>query len=704
MVKNIKLMNIYRYLFLLPLLSLALSIEAQNIIVATDTTKIPEVTLGEVSVSASRTNLRVKELPASVSMLSSYAIEANEISSLTDVTGAAPNFFMPDYGSKLTSPVYIRGIGSRINAPSVGLYVDNVPYFDRAAFNFDFFDIERIEILRGPHGTLYGRNTMGGIINIVTPSPFTTSGGKVSFTAGNYGYLNGTASYYGKAGENLGYSLAFNYLHKDGYYENQFTGDNVDKSDSYGFRNKLIWKPTSRLSIENVLNGEHSRQGGYPYALFNPSTGMAEEISYNQYSYYNRKMLSDAIVVQYHGDKNELRAVTSYQYLDDYQSIDQDFTVDSLYYVTQVQKQHMISQEITLRSLEKSRYHYLFGLYGFRQIFDKEVDVDVWSSDMRMLKDYDHTIGGYAIFHQSTLNNFLTEGLSLTAGIRFDWEKDELVYRYDREMGGSLTPLEDTLYPSLDYFEIMPKISLSYEAGKNSFYITASRGYKGGGFNSTFERPEDLNFDPEYSWNYEVGSKGSMWARKIYYEVALFYIDWKDQQIYQTVPSGRGSMLKNAGHSASKGFELTLKAIPLYGFENSLSYGYTHATFLSHVVDDATDHSGNFIPYVPRHTISVQTNKVHYINEGYFVDRISFNIAYRGVGEIFWKEDNQHSQDYYGVVDLKATFSRRNIGLDFWVKNLFNSSFESFYFTALGNEYVQMGKPVNFGTRLLIKF
>ena len=94
---------------------------------------------------------------------------------------------MPDYGSKLTSPVYIRGIGSRINSPSVGIYVDDVPYFEKAAFDFDFFDIDRVEVLRGPQGTLYGRNTMGGIINVFTKSPLTEKGSKIKLSAGNYG-------------------------------------------------------------------------------------------------------------------------------------------------------------------------------------------------------------------------------------------------------------------------------------------------------------------------------------------------------------------------------------------------------------------------------------------------------------------------------------------------------------------------------------
>ena len=94
-------------------------------------------------------------------------IANDEITSLADISSKVPNFFMMDYGSKLQSPVFIRGIGSRLGSPSVGLYVDNVPYFEKTTFGFDFFDIDRIEVLRGPQGTLYGRNTMGGIINVI---------------------------------------------------------------------------------------------------------------------------------------------------------------------------------------------------------------------------------------------------------------------------------------------------------------------------------------------------------------------------------------------------------------------------------------------------------------------------------------------------------------------------------------------------------
>ena len=125
------------------------------------------ITLNEIVVEASRDNSKLYAIPNSVSIISSNQIKTNGINSLPDVTSTVANLFMPEYGSKLTSPIYIRGIGSRINAPSVGLYVDYVPYFEKAAFNFDFFDINRIEVLRGPQGTQYGRNTMGGSYNFV---------------------------------------------------------------------------------------------------------------------------------------------------------------------------------------------------------------------------------------------------------------------------------------------------------------------------------------------------------------------------------------------------------------------------------------------------------------------------------------------------------------------------------------------------------
>ncbi len=682
----------------------AINLSAQEVDQPIDTALMDLIELQEIVIKASKDNVTFKSIPASVSVISSSSISDNEIRSLNEISASAPNFFMPDYGSKLTSPVYIRGIGSRINSPSVGLYVDYVPYFEKAAFDFDFFDIKRIEVLRGPQGTLFGRNTMGGIINIVTTSPMDYSGTHFNISAGNYGTRTVNAGHYGKIKERLGYSVALNHLHNDGFYTNQYSGDRVDRLNSYGFRNRMIFEVSDKLTLENIAGFELSDQGGYPYAIFNDSLNRAEEISYNQYSSYARSMFSDALLLRYSGAHIELTATTSYQYLDDIQKIDQDFTVDSLYFISQLQNQHMISQEIIARTAGTGNYKWLFGGYAFYQSFDNSVDVDAYVQNMDYLKKYDHTIKGAALFHQSSLTDFPVKNLTLTAGIRVDIEDDMLKYFYDRTLRGIYSVMADTVYPSLGSLEVIPRFAASYQLKNSNLYAVIARGYKTGGFNSTFERPEDLTFDPEFSWNYETGIKTSFLGKSLYADLAVFYINWKNQQIYQTVPSGRGSMLKNAGHSVSRGGEASLKTASLKGFEFMLSYGYTNARFVSYVVDQTTNYNNNFLPYVPRHTVSFQAGKSFNLQNNSILDRIKLNLLYRGAGKIYWEEENNSCQQYYGIVDAKISFIRKSLQIDIWTKNMLDNEYASFYFEALGNKYVQTGKPAQTGINLAVKF
>jgi len=684
--------------------ALTFSLNAQKYTVAPDTSVYLVGELSEIVIKASKDNVTFKSLPASVTVISETLITNNEIKSLNGATASIPNFFMPEYGSKLTSPVYIRGIGSRINSPSVGLYVDHVPYFEKASFSFDFFDIKRIEVLRGPQGTLFGRNTMGGIVNIITTSPLDYTGSNISLTAGTYGTYSVTAGHYARPNDRFAWSGAVNWLHNNGFHTNVYSDEKVDKLNSWGARNRVIYELTGRLTLENIAGAEISRQGGYPYAIYNDETGKAEEINYNQKSIYNRNMFSDALLLNYSGAAFDITATTSYQYLDDLQGIDQDFTADSLYYINQEQRQNMVSQEIIARSKQAKRYRWLFGGYAFHQSFDNAVDVDVYKSEMSYLKTYDHKISGFALFHQSTLADFPVRGLTVTAGLRLDTERDFLYYTYDRTLNGTYALLADTVYPALKSLEIIPRFALTYKFNNQSIYAVAARGYKTGGFNSTFERPGDLTFEPEFSWNYEIGIKSPLVRNMLYADVAIFYIDWQNQQIYQTVPSGRGSMLKNAGHSVSKGAEVSLRASMKKDYEFNISYGYTHATFISNIVNEELNYNGNFLPYVPRHTLALNASKSFMIKDSKVIDNIRVNLLYRGNGEIFWDEENENRQSYYGLADAKISFMKGSLQFDLWCKNIFNTDYAAFYFEALGNRYMQPGKPAQAGANLSIKF
>ena len=235
-----------------------------------DTTKVVDVE--EIVIVASpKENTKFRQQALSSSVFSREQLHTNQVTSIKNVTSLVPNFYMPDYGSKLTSAVYIRGIGSRINTPAVGLYVDNIPYLDKSAFDFNLYDIERIDVLRGPQSTLYGRNAMGGLMRIYTRNPFRYQGTQASlgFSSGNNSYRASLAHYH-RISERFAFSAGGFYEGARGFFKNTLLNKYADPLQSGGGRLRAIWLPTDRWKIDFTANYEYSDEGGYAYSLYNP--------------------------------------------------------------------------------------------------------------------------------------------------------------------------------------------------------------------------------------------------------------------------------------------------------------------------------------------------------------------------------------------------------------------------------------------------
>ncbi|SHF58370.1 Outer membrane receptor proteins, mostly Fe transport [Mariniphaga anaerophila] len=676
----------------------------------TEQDSIKKYKLDEIVIQSPKYNRNVFEIPAAASMIPERLIENNRVESLTDISTLIPNFFMPDYGSKLTSPVYIRGVGNRINTPSVGLYVDEIPYFEKAAFNFDFYNVERIEVLRGPQGTLYGRNTMGGLINVITNKPRDKRATTVSVDYGNYNQIRSNITHNQPIGKKVALQGSLNQRHNDGFYNNTFSNTEVDKINSYSGQLKALFTPSKKFNALANIQYEDSRQGGYPYALFDEEKMTAGEISYDKESLYNRKLLSAGLNLKYTATDFSVRAVSSFQSLDDFQEIDQDFTPESLFFVVQDQQLQMLAQEINIESNQNGNYNWLFGAFGFKQLLDKAVTVEYGEdglvkykiplSEYYYTKTYNNSNSGVAFFHQSTLD---LGGFTFSAGIRADYEKATLDYADDRVRNGNSTRAEE-FDSDMDFFEILPKVALKYSINEYLVpYVTVAKGYNSGGFNSTFEDDENRTFDPEQSWNYEAGLKAKWLQQRIYANLAFFYIDWTNQQVYQTVPSGTGSMLTNAGKSESKGVELELKALPAQNFETWLTFGYNEAKFIDYVKNENQDYSGNYLPYVPKYSFNVGGNYMVNVRAKW-LDRVRFNLSYNGFGKHYWHESNEAYQNFYGLLNHRINFEKNNVVFSFWGKNILNADYNSFYFQALGNSYAQIGKPATFGVNLKVTF
>ena len=661
-------------------------------------------TAKEIVIEAYRQTSNVATLPASVSLLSDKTIRDRNITSIKEATGLVPNLFMPDYGSKMTSPVYIRGIGSRINAPSVGLYVDGVPYFDRASFDFNMDDVERIEILRGPQGTLFGRNTMGGIINVFTKSPLKYKETNVRLTGGSHDNYGVNLSNYNQLSDKLGYSLAGSYNHSGGYFKNYFNRRKADPLDEVSGRMRLTWNIKDAWYAHLIASYEYSDQGGYPYGLYNDTTQIADKVNYNEPSFYRRNMSTNGLRIEHIGRDLRFTSQSSFQYFDGKQGLDQDFTSQDLYYVDFYQRQQMYAQEFSMKTLGNRKYEWVTGIFGFHQNYrtDNDVHTRFTNPQTHSMQEMHTPSTGVAVFHQSTINDLFIPNLSGTLGLRYDWEQIKLESKKSTRKASEDIVFGQVVKDKSHFSQLTPKASLQYSFTNDELvYFSVSKGYKVGGFNTTVENDADRVYKPEHSWSYEVGTKASCLDKLIYTDISLFYIRWDDQQISQNIPGGKGYMLRNAGKSESKGVEIAMHINPIHNLSLDISYGYTHAKFKQYVVNDSLNYNGKYLPMVPRNTFTFATD---YTIPLTFIDKMVLHAQYTGVGSIFWKDDNIAKQKFYGTINGMISFQKKALSLELWAKNIGGEKYVTYFFTASNKNYAQNGRPFTCGANLNLKF
>lgn len=769
-----------RYLFVLvagSLLGLQ-TVKADEVDVnKNDTIKTYNIDEVVVTSSTKETN-DLRLLPGSVSILSPQAISGRQIDALKDISSFVPNLYMPDYGSKLTSAIYIRGIGARSSGQSIGLYVDNVPYLDKSTFDFELNDLQRMEVLRGPQGTLYGRNAMGGIVNIYTLSPLNYQGTRLSLSGGNYGAFKAKASHYRKLGDKVGISLSGYYDRNDGFFVNEYNDTRADKEESAGGRFRLDWLIAPNLKAQYTFNYDYANQRAFPYGMYNKETGTVEPIRINDPSTYERNMLNNSLYLEWKTDKFLLSSTTAYQYLNDDMQMDQDYTEKSVFTLHQKQRQYAWSEEVAIRSNDRRNYQWSFGAYGFynslktdgpvmfkedglKDVLQKAFDdllannprapqLTVYGDDKNQIyfPGYFKTpTYGVAAFHQSTYNNLLIDGLSITAGIRLDYEKAKLDYDSsveDMKIGVSMKGIPMGVFPmeahlkgetSQDFLQVLPKVSLRYQCSPGTFtYVSVAKGYKTGGYNvqmfgdlvqeyakydlmskfmpNAATKPaaveEVAAYKPEHSWNYEMGVRSELIKDRLNAELTLFYMDIQDIQLTTFAKGGSGRMITNGGKADSYGVEVSLRALLATGLTADLNYGFTRATFRDYEAIDReskelVNYKDNFVPYTPRHTVSLGLQYTKLL-PNCWLDQFTVSAQCTGAGKIFWTEKNDISQNFYTVLNAKAGVRKGAVNVNLWSRNITNTDYQAFYFESFNNSFIQKGKPFQIGAEVAIAF
>ena len=711
------------------------------------------LSLGEVTVTAIKQSSDLRTQATALTVIDRQEAERNQVLSVKTASDLVPNLFIPDYGSRMTSTIYVRGIGTRIDQPAVGLTIDNVPVMTKENYDFDLMDITRFEALRGPQNTLYGRNTLGGVMNVYTLSPLNYQGTRALVEGASHGTWRVGASHYRLLKENLGLSLSAQYNSTRGEFTNQHNGRRCDWERQFSGRMKLEWRNQDGWYVSNVASASVSRQGGYPYEWV--ETG---KIAYNDTCFYRRTSVTDGLTIRKALDRFILSSITSYQYLDDNMTLDQDFTEHDYFTLTQARREHAVTQDFIARSYEKAEgYNWLTGASGFYRRYRMDAPVTFYDYGIdqfieRHVNEYNpaypiawdsrsFVLGshftspswGAAFYHESS---YCWGQWTLQAGLRLDYEHARLNYNsvthtgytiYIQQTGDIFAhesiDIDDHGRLNKDFFDVLPNVSLTWHPwpGKNhTVYLAASRGSKAGGFNTQmfsdvlqqrlmgmmgvglqYDVDKMVGYKPEKAWNYELGGHFECWGARVQSDLDVFFMDCRDRQLTVFPPgTTTGRMMTNAGKTHSWGAEFAMSVAPNDLTHLNISYGFTHATFKDYN-DGKNDYEGKRVPYAPIHTLFAEASQsVKIGGDANKMLTVAANV--RAVGDIYWDEANTLRQPFYALLGASITWQQKHYSLQLWGRNLTDTQYKTFYFVSIQHPFLQRGHGRSLGATLRI--
>ncbi len=649
----------------------------------------------DIIVTAQKTGAQaLQSTPLTITAFSSRQIAEQQITNVKDLVQYTPNLQVAQ--SSANAQIFIRGIGSTNvfagSDPDVTVQVDGV-YLARPSAQFgDFLDIERVEVLRGPQGTLYGRNAVGGTINVITKAPSNSFTGKVALTAGDYGLKQGQAYISGPLiADYLQGSLSLNYIGHKGYIDNLVAGaHDVDSANRGGVRGQLraeLGKVTATTRGDWFSGREYLES--YDQLLAPILTPRPAPLANSTIGDYSRVAVDWAQILTTHGygvsedievpltDRLTLKSLSAYRANHYKVTNDSDATELSSAFNRQSEDQHQFSQELNLQ-WNTDRLASVAGVYYLREVIDGTTrsTTPPTSTERGALP---HVVAeAKAVFAQGTYK--LTDTLSITAGARYTWEdKDIVPYGYTRSTAtGALVGVPFTTPASSSYHAFTPKIGLDWKAAEHvMLYASATKGFKSGGFNYTARTLAALKFAPETIWSYEAGAKTDWLDNRLRVNLTGFWYDYTGLQV-QALLSPGNSFVGNSKSATVKGLELEVTAKPTSGLTlisntslldakyGSFPNASVPAGVIPYVLGDprysaATtfyDATGKRLNAAPKFSTLQAVQYEHPVSAGYVAVRAEY--SYRSRTDYDPTNVDILSQPGYGLVNLAVAFRTKD--------------------------------------------
>jgi iron complex outermembrane recepter protein len=598
--------------------------------------------LETIVVTATRRNESLQKVPISATTFGEEQLIDIGASGINDIALRSPNVRFGDFGDLKLNIISMRGVVSGINGngagtdPSVGTYVDDVFLGNGVGATIDLYDVQQIEVLRGPQGTLFGRNTIGGAISITTRRPQFDLGGFAEVEVGNFDRFRTRGSVTGPITDNLAIRLSGVVSKRDGLFDNLVTGEDVGTEDLWSVNGQILFKPSDNQQW--LLTYEHREvdQSPNPFETLRyrqtpsqiaPGTFVPPIIDILNGALdplvppqlvnddpFDRQITSNVIAserlnaesIALRGEISfetfDMVTVTSYREHEYASRNDTDGTGLRWLVDGDPEDVQRYSQELRFASNDGGDFDWLFGLYFYGQDSINEVFLNV-EEDLALLLLGAPTVVEQGVRSDTNIRSYSgfasfnwrpAEAWELTLGGRYTYEKRSIVFEQNDPLGflGGSTPAPIKL--SNDFSAFTPSVSVKYFASEDvMFYGTVSRGFKAGGFNESLGAATEaaLSFDPETLWNYELGAKLQILDNRLRINAAYFYMDWSDIQVRQDNPDTLtyDPFTSNAGKAYSTGIELEIQAKPTDNLLLSAGFGLLKAKFNEGLVALAPD-------------------------------------------------------------------------------------------------------------------
>ena len=711
--------------------------------------------LSEIVVTAERRETNLQDTPISITALSGDALEAAGVSVINDIAATVPNLTSTT-GPQGSSDAnfFVRGVGQFdfiiTNDPGVGLYVDGIYLGRTVGAMLDSGDIERVEVLRGPQGTLFGRNTLGGAINIVSrqPDPGEFSANS-NATYGSRDRIDLAGGVNVPIGDDSALRVSGFFREQDGFATNVVTGDRFGATDRFGGKAQFQFGIGDNLQINLAADYSLDKSNPAPSVLraiapapFFPPTAANDlqnpDRFYDVFASNSPEARNETYgfsgTVTLDLGSATLKSITAYRELDGFSTADPDGTRFELYDQDVTTTQNQFSQEIQLSGeLMDDRLSYLLGGYYFREnaaqvlglcfapISDPSVapftPCNTWT------QGNDQETRSTAVFGQARYE--LVPDFSVTVGGRYTWDKKDIVsnqffdFRPQAVGPGAvfgfglpatligeriILPIVTDLADEANFKKFTPKIGIEYSPTPDLLlFASYSQGFRAGGFNGRLIAPQTSvpAYEPDTNDTYEAGFKADWLDRRLRVNGTAFYSKYSDIQQTITDPAVQ-FRVANAGDATLKGFELEITAVPTYGLRFDVALGYTDSSFKD-VPVEVGPINGNRLPFSPEWTLSLAAEYAFDFAGGELTPRID----YRMQSEVFFTAFNLplERQDDYGILNgrISWTDAQDRFTVSVYGQNLTETEYYTFGQDALvaqGVAYSYLGRPREFGISL----